>query len=239
MAGMMLLGPVVFRDFEVPGQVSWGGAQRVSVHALPGGRRVIDAMGRDDAPILWEGVFSGEDAAMRARLLDLMRADGGVWPLTWGGFFYSVVIQAFQVRYERATWMPYRIVCAVLRDEIEGVVADAVSLLRAVAADLLAVDQGGIGQVGGDVTAAQAALAAPGAGVLGGAGYGAARLGVGGVRAAVEGAVEAAGTAIGAAGFGGFAALRAAGAAAEDLAQGGRALGFARRADVTLGNAGS
>jgi len=96
-----------------------------------------------------------------------------------------------------------------------------------------------LGDIAGDVTRAQAALAAPGAGVLGGAGYGAARASVGGVRAAMEGAVDAAGTAIGAAGFAGFPALSAAGAAAGDLAQGARALGFARRADVTLGNAGS
>ena len=53
MAGTLLLGPVLFRDFELPGQITWGGKQRLAVHHLPGGRRVIDAMGRDDAAIVW------------------------------------------------------------------------------------------------------------------------------------------------------------------------------------------
>jgi hypothetical protein len=236
MAGSMLLGPVLFRDFELPGRVSWGGVQRLSVHELPGGRRVIDAMGRGDAPIAWEGTFSGEDAAMRARLLDLMRADGGVWPLTWGRFFYSVVIQAFSVQYERAEWMPYRIVCAVLRDEVEGVVEDGLSLIQGVGADLFAADQAGSGV---DFAAAQDGLAVPGAGRLGGGGYGPARLGVGGVRAAVEGVVAVAEEAVSGAGFGGFGALDAAGDAAGALARGGMARGYARRASVNLNNAGS
>ena len=72
---MLLLGPVVFQDFELPGWVRFGGAQRLAVHQMPGGARVIDMLGRDDAEICWSGVFSGSDAPERARLIDLMRAD--------------------------------------------------------------------------------------------------------------------------------------------------------------------
>src|SRR3954469_21838480 len=99
--GTLLLGPILFQDFEMPERVRWGGAQRLSVHRLPGGARVIDALGRDDFDIAWSGVFSGDDATLRARGLDLMRAEGGVWPLTWNWFFYSVVIAVFQADYTR------------------------------------------------------------------------------------------------------------------------------------------
>ena len=104
------------------------GRQRLAVHGLPGGVRVIDALGRDDADIVWSGVFSGSDAAARARALDLMRAEGGFWPLTWDWFFYTVVIARFDADYTRSNWIPYRITCTVLRDETAAAVETAVSL---------------------------------------------------------------------------------------------------------------
>jgi hypothetical protein len=85
----LLFGPVLFQDFELPASITWGGAHSLAIHRLPGGARIIDAMGRDDADITWSGIFSGEDASFRARALDLMRAEGSVWPLTWDSFFYS------------------------------------------------------------------------------------------------------------------------------------------------------
>ena len=70
MPGTPMLGPVVFRDFEVPERINLGGRQRLAVHMLPGGGRVVDAMGPDDAPIRWSGTFSGVDAAERVRMLE-------------------------------------------------------------------------------------------------------------------------------------------------------------------------
>lgn len=174
MAGTLLLGPVLFRDFELPGRIEWGGRQRLSIHHLPGGQRVIDAMGRDDAAIAWSGTFSGEDGAARARLIDLMRAEGTAWPLSWGRFLYTVVVQSFSVSYERANWMPYRISCAVLRDEAEGLVAQVAGLAQSVGADLLAAAGFGL-----DTSVAQSALAAPDATRLGSAAYDGAQAGVG------------------------------------------------------------
>ena len=58
----LLLGPVAFQDFEVPCGVNFGGRQRLALHRLPGGSRVIDALGRDDAQISFSGIFSGSDA---------------------------------------------------------------------------------------------------------------------------------------------------------------------------------
>jgi hypothetical protein len=139
MSEYLLIGPVLLEAFELPSRVGWGGRQRLAVHRLPGGRRVIDAMGRDDADIGWTGVFTGGDAVARARAVDLMRAGGLVWPLSWGSFFYSVAVARFEAVYERDNWVPYRIACTVLRDEAEGLLEDGLSLDEGVLADLGAV----------------------------------------------------------------------------------------------------
>ena len=43
MSSYLLLGPVLFQDFELPERISWGGKQRLTVHRLPGGTRVTVA----------------------------------------------------------------------------------------------------------------------------------------------------------------------------------------------------
>ncbi len=130
----LLLGPVLFQGFELPSTIAWGGAQRLAIHRMPGGSRVIDAMGRDDNDITWAGIFTGPDAATRARGLDLMRSSGNLWPLTWGSFFYSVVIAKFEAQQVRSNWIPYQISCCVLQDEsaaqIQLPIAAATSVLQ-------------------------------------------------------------------------------------------------------------
>ncbi len=234
MAGHLLLGPVLFRDYELPERIGWGGRQRLAVHRLPGGRRVIDAMGRDDAAIAWSGVFSGEDGAMRARLLDLMRAEGGAWPLNWGNFLYSVVISGFSVQYERANWMPYRIECTVLRDELAALAEEAVSLGAAVAGDLAAAAAGGL-ETGGMA----ALLDVDGAMTLGSAAYGSA-------LAAVTGLAAQAGQALGRADdvavgteFADADSVGAASLAAGDLARAAQAWAYAARAAAAMSGAES
>ncbi len=220
MAGTLLLGPVLFRDFELPGQITWGGKQRLAVHHLPGGRRVIDAMGRDDAAIVWSGTFSGADAGERARLLDLMCAEGAAWPLVWGRFLYTVIVQDFSVAYERANWMPYRIVCAVLRDEAEGLVEDALSLLQSVSADLASA--------GAPMPLTQDATR------LGTPAYTAALASVSGVTTSAHQSLMTADAAAG-----GDLDLASAGDVAGTLAQAAFARGFAARALGNLANAAS
>jgi hypothetical protein len=141
----LLLGPILFQNFEMPERIHWGGAQRLSVHRLASGARVIDALGRDDADITWCGVFSGEDATVRARALDFMRVNGAVWPLTWNWYFYSVLIADFQADYVRQNWIPYRIACRVLRDEVEGVAEAVLSLASSLTGDLAMADGFGTG----------------------------------------------------------------------------------------------
>lgn len=148
----LLLGPVVFQDFEVPEAVHFGGIQRLAVHRLPGGARVVDAMGREETDIVFSGTFSGAEATSRARLLDALRGAGLPLPLSWDGFTYTVVIRAFEARYERPGWVPFRIVCAVLRDE-------AAALLQA-PFDLAGAALGDLGLASGFIAGATAAASA-------------------------------------------------------------------------------
>lgn len=136
MSDYLLLGPVLFHGFELPDRIGWGGAQRLAVHRLPGGIRVIDSLGRDDADITWSGIFTGPDAALRARLLDLLRADGGLLPLAWSSFVYTAAIARFDAEYAAENWIPYRITCTVLRDEAEALVDAALSLGESLLSDL-------------------------------------------------------------------------------------------------------
>ena len=172
MSDYLLLGPVLFQDFELPERITWGGAQRMAIHRLPGGDRVIDSMGRDDADILWSGVFTGPDAGARARLLDLLRADGGVWPLAWSSFAYSVVIARFEADYTKSTWIPYRIACTVLHDEAAALHAVALTLGDDILSDIASAAEVGGGL---DFSGPMAALSAPGATVRGTANYAVAR----------------------------------------------------------------
>ncbi|MGH7211420.1 MAG: hypothetical protein ACREF1_08165, partial [Acetobacteraceae bacterium] len=91
----LLLGPVAFQGFEVPACINIGGAQRVAVHRLIGGARVIDSLGRDDSELRFEGVFSGRDATLRARTLDQLRAAGAPLPVTWDVFYYTAILTRF------------------------------------------------------------------------------------------------------------------------------------------------
>jgi len=114
MAGTPVLGPVAFQGFEVPERVGIGGRQKLVVHTLPGGGRVVDAMGPDEAPIRWSGTFSGADAAERVRMLERLRRSGETLPLWWDGWRYSVVIQEFLAEVTSPWWIPYRIELCVL-----------------------------------------------------------------------------------------------------------------------------
>ncbi len=149
---VLLLGPVVFEAFEVPAKIGFGGHQRIVVHTLPGGARVLDAMGRDDAPITWTGAFSGPDAMLRARLLDTLRSEGAVWTLAWDAFSFSVVVAEFHAQYERSNWIPYRISCTVLADNAAALLQAVAGLGGQMLSDLAAaggfqgVDVGGVSE---------------------------------------------------------------------------------------------
>ena len=159
---VLVLGPVAFAAFEIPERIVFGGAQRLAVHKLPGGLRVIDALGRDDRELTWSGFFAGPDATGRARLLDVLRAQGAVLPLTWDVFFYSVVIASFDAEYRHGWWIPYRLTCTVLSDEAEAAI-DPVTSVAAQALSDLGAAAGLAKGAGIDLSGVQTALTAPGA----------------------------------------------------------------------------
>lgn len=113
---VLTLGDFEFARYEVPEQITFGGEQRLVVHELVGGARVIDAMGRSDAPLEWSGLFQGENALARARYLDGLRVAGQSLILTWDEFMFEVVIASFRADYQRFYQIPYRINCTVLQD---------------------------------------------------------------------------------------------------------------------------
>ena len=116
MATRLVIDNFEFMGFEVPDSISFGGSQSLAIHKLAGGTRIIDAMGCDDAPLEWEGIFTGQNALSRAKLLDGYRSEGKMRKLTWGTFSYNVVIREFKAKYERGFHIPYKITCEVVED---------------------------------------------------------------------------------------------------------------------------
>ncbi len=215
---VLILGPVAFEAFEVPARIGFGGHQRIVVHTLPGGARIIDAMGPDDAPIAWSGAFSGPDATLRARLLDTLRSEGAVWTLAWDAFSFSVVVAEFHAQYERSNWIPYRISCTVLADDAAALVQAVVSAVGLALGDLATA----AGFPGVDTGAAVAAL-----GVSGSDGQAAGILALAQLNDGIAQSIAASGAAMATAGD-----VRSVAASAGALAQLAAARGFALRAQA-------
>jgi len=231
----LLLGPVVFRDFEVPERINFGGTQRLAVHELPGGARVIDALGRDDADIVFSGIFTGTDAMLRARALDELRALGTVLALTWDVLTYSVVIKAFTAQYQRAEWIPYRIACTVLRDEAAALVEVPLSLATSLLGDFsiaaAAALAGGV-----DLAVATAAMNAPDATRQGTAAHAGAAAGLAIARTRINTAIAATDATINPDILADATALADTDVAMERLAQLAQARAFTGRAATNLAN---
>lgn len=117
MTTRVTLGDLTFAYMEVPESIPFGGEQRLTVHELVGGVRVVDAMGRSDMPLEWTGLFLGDTALERARYLDTQRVSGQAMLLTWSELRYRVVIQKFEASFERPYQVPYRISCVVVEDQ--------------------------------------------------------------------------------------------------------------------------
>jgi hypothetical protein len=215
----------------------------LAIHRLPGGQRVIDALGRDDTDICFEGIFCGTDATLRARLLDEMRVSGLLLPLTWDVFFYTVVVSQFQANYATSNWIPYKITCAVLRDEASALIETALSLGATVLGDAgTAATQASLGGV--DISSLQTSVADPSATVRDTAAYSQAQASltsaqsslasaIGGTAAVLpSSAVTSAGTAAS-----GIASLTSAISAAQQVSQLAVAQAYVGRAATNLANA--
>lgn len=122
------LGDFVFQNFEIPEKINFGGKQQVVVHRLPGGRRVVDTMGRDDTDLEWAGVLTGPDALERARQLDVMRVEGKPQTLLWAKFRYKVILSDFEAEFQRWYQIPYKLTCTIIKDDSAGNTVDALDL---------------------------------------------------------------------------------------------------------------
>ena len=240
---ILLLGPIVFQDFEVPSGITFGGAQRLAVHNLPGGGRVIDALGRDDAALSFAGVFSGSDATLRARVIDELRSAGLPLPLTWDVFFYTVIIETFEADYRAGNWIPYRLRCTVLRDEASALIQPVVSLASAAYADLGAAFAPA-NAAGFDLSNVQSAFADPNAAILGSAAYSEAQSNLASAHAAMGDGLSQAEAELSGVGLtnansadAGVAGLNSASASAGQIGQLTQARGYTGRAAVNLANA--
>ncbi len=174
--GTLTLGPIQFTGLAKPSGMPIGGLQTIFTHKLPGGGRVLDAMGPDNADIGWFGYLDGAAANATARTLDKLRQAGQVVTLAWDVFSYQVLVAEFACD-TRHIPMPYRIVCVVLADNSQAPGLSLTSLALQVTADvndgnpvaaLSALSQG---IVGSTVAAASTAVAAPAATTLGSAAY--------------------------------------------------------------------
>lgn len=116
LTGPITLGGVSFESFEVPEALVFGGQHQTTVHRLPGGARVIDAMGPDDATIDWSGIFLGSNATLKAQRLNILRNTGAKVTLSWSTFHYTVVVANFKATYLKEAHLQYDISCIVLED---------------------------------------------------------------------------------------------------------------------------
>lgn len=137
MSGVVLtLDGFVFKDFEVPEAISFGGSQSLSIKRLIGGERVIDAMGSDDRPLEWSGRFRGSDAVSRALQLDAKRRAGRAVSLTWGELSFQVIVARFEPVYQQAFEVPYSISCEIVPAPLASSVNADVGVDQMVKGDL-------------------------------------------------------------------------------------------------------
>lgn len=132
----LFLGWFEFQEFEIPESIPLGGSQAQIIHRFPGGARVVQAMGRDDEPISWSGLFTGPNAVDRARELDLMRVQGREQELLFFGYRFSVVIRRFCYQVQRYYRVPYQLDLEVVLDKTQaGPFNVADSLTEAITSD--------------------------------------------------------------------------------------------------------
>jgi hypothetical protein len=216
--GALTLGPVRFQPIELPHAMRVGGAQVVNKQLMPGGAKVLNVMGPDDDDKQWSGVFFGQDATSRIRLIDAIRIAGQPVTLAWDVFSYQVIVTHFTADTRANDAMPYQIVCMVIQDNSAPAGNSLTTIASQVVADmaqgqpLAALGAVANGAVAGPLGAAQGAVGAPNATVLGSADYKAAVAAVNGASVSINGALAQADAALGQYGT----SLAALGAAAAD-----------------------
>jgi len=140
----IILGGIPFYGHAVPNKINFGGKQKVTTQTLIGGQRVVDAMGAEPDDIKWSGRFRGADAIDNAVALDQMRKSGAAVPLTWFGFYFTVVVTSFTAETEKFYEVPYNITCLVVDDPSNALEAVLSSLDSLVGGDLTSATNAGV-----------------------------------------------------------------------------------------------
>ncbi|MFT8808688.1 hypothetical protein [Gluconobacter sp.] len=96
----VILGSLVLTGIEVPDTLQVGGRQMLVVHRLPGGGRVVDALGNDPGRLELKGRFLGPDAQMRAQAVERMRMAGQQVAFSAAGLSVQVWIAQFEYVYQ-------------------------------------------------------------------------------------------------------------------------------------------
>lgn len=251
--GLVTLGPVVLTSMEVPDRIPVGGQQMLAIHKLPGGQRVIDAMGRDDADMGWHGILRDLNAESRMHLLDGLRQSGQPIQLAFGTSSFTVIVRHFVASYERTNWIPYTIGCTVVQDNAAQWGSAPPSLLGQLNADLnSALGFDVAATTSAALSAAQAALVVAGALDLGSSAFISASAALSkaqgllqaeqaassGTMSGIVAAAATAGNLLGVTQVSqGAAAFSAAASAAADLANTAAASGYVGRSVTNLANA--
>jgi hypothetical protein len=122
------LGGITFDNFSTPDHMMGGGRQSMVVHKLPGGARVVDTLGPDEANVAWNGFFYGNNAYASVLALDALRASGTTVPLIFGGQYRSVIVESFAYQIRRLpVWIEYQISCLVYQNPSLGALGTAVA----------------------------------------------------------------------------------------------------------------
>lgn len=159
------IGSIDLQDFEIPQSLRFGGRQRVVVHPLAGGGRVVERLGAEDTDIRFRGTFSGVAAETRARSLDNLRMSGQIVWLTWGSYRRQVVVKNFIADYCTPWWIAYELSCIVVYQNPEGLVqlTNVAVLVSADMSNALSAASG----TDISLTSLQTALSAPDATIYG------------------------------------------------------------------------
>jgi hypothetical protein len=152
----LTLGGYTFQGFGVPERINGGGAQRLVVHKMLGGARVIDALGPDDDAIHFQGRFRNADdlnAMGDAMRMDQMRRAGRPVLLTYWNQNIWVVISKFAFSFERFYEVPYQLELEVMQNAAQQNVQPDPTPAAAVSSDATLAQQ-----TAGGSTATQAAV---------------------------------------------------------------------------------
>jgi hypothetical protein len=99
-ATRLIVGDFEFSGLEVPESVTVGAKQQLVVHKLIGGKRVVDVMGVDYDNMSWSGWITGATAGDRVTQLETLRDAGDPLTFNMDGYYFSVLIQSFNARFE-------------------------------------------------------------------------------------------------------------------------------------------